>query len=147
MSVIFPVQDSWVKLYSRCIVYVLDAFCLLVLTRIYICCIFFAKHTFQSMWTIGQIMQNEFIFSLARRVWSDRIISAQPDFNVKISPSIRWCLVFKNSLINPRNISIKLWHWIDLSLEQWHASGLIRCHRFFQQRKYNITLISSLFSC
>jgi hypothetical protein len=49
VSVIFPVQDSWVKLNSRCIVYVLDAFCLLVLTRIYICCIFFAKHTFQGM--------------------------------------------------------------------------------------------------
>jgi hypothetical protein len=33
--------------------------------------------------TIGQIMQNEFIFSLARWVSSDRIVSAQPDFNVR----------------------------------------------------------------
>jgi hypothetical protein len=32
-------------------------------------------------------MQNEFIFSLARRVSSDRIVSAQPDFNVRISHS------------------------------------------------------------
>jgi hypothetical protein len=31
-------------------------------------------------------MQNEFIFSLARRVSSDRIVSAQPDFNVRIKP-------------------------------------------------------------
>jgi hypothetical protein len=36
------------------------------------------------MWTIGQIMQHEFIFSLARRVSSDRIVSAQPEFNVRI---------------------------------------------------------------
>jgi hypothetical protein len=36
VSVIFPVQDSWVKLYSACVVYVLDGFCLLGLTQIYI---------------------------------------------------------------------------------------------------------------